>query len=369
MGSSNLPPWLDDTLLSPEELLGRIELLVPAQLDPNRYVRRLVAARSIYVMLYSYAIEGLDRWIRPTAVIDMSSRQARKLNPGERREWLSRVQSAKRPRNVSGRWYSENSREQIRDESLRRLSELGIVVLRAGVTPTSPKPRYALAASVLPIFAPQFSAATLERAVESWQKEHLSAAALARLALDRKGATATTKRVRITLPNGESRHLAPGPSALLTRAVVEEFASRFLERPAVVLVSESARKVSYRDDELLNAAHLRIDSATTLPDVVMLDLGVDPPLLVFVECVATAGPVTDARRASLEALAVASGYSRKDVAYVTVFSDRSLPPFRANAPALAWGSFAWFVTEPDEVIFVRKGTQGRKTMLATLLRV
>ena len=368
MEPGRIPAWLDGELPAPEELLRRLEALVPPQLDPDRYVRRLVAARALFVMLYGYALEGTENWIRPTAVIDMSDLQAARFAPAVRREWLSRVQSARRPQDVPGRWYRENSRETIRDEALRRLVELGIVVQRPGVPPTSPKPRYALAASVLPVLAPSLSATALEREIRRWRKAHLSSAALARIALDRRGATATTRRVRITLPNGESRHLAPGPSAELTRAAVEELAPRFLARPAVLLVSESAQKVSYRDEELLRATDLRIEAATTLPDVVMIDLGVEPPLLVFVECVATGGAINEARRAALEALAVTSGYAAQDTAHVTVFGDRTEAQFRAHAAALAWGSFVWFASEPDNLVFLRRGGRRAKTTLAALLR-
>jgi hypothetical protein len=365
-----IPAWLDHELPSPERLQERLELLVPPQLDPENHVRRLVAARAIYVMLYGYAIEGSDTWIRPTTVIDMTPKQAAKLVPADRRAWLSRVQSARRPKNVPRRWYSENSRETIRDEALRRLVELGIVVQRPGVATSSPKPRYALATSVLPVFAPQLTGGALQQAVEAWQKKHLSAAALARLALDRKGAAPGTERVRITLPNGETRHLASGPSAELTRAVVEEFAPRFLARPAVLLVSESAQKISYRDEDLLKATGLRIEAATTLPDVVMMDLDDDthPPLLVFVECFATGGAINEPRRAALQAIATAGGFAPEDTAYVTVFKDRARSPFRGHAAALAWGSFAWFVTEPEDLVFFRKGATGARATLAALLR-
>jgi hypothetical protein len=363
-----IPKWLDRAIPPPEELRERLAALVPAQVDPERAASRLVAARTVYVMLYGYAIEGTDTWIRPTAVTDMTPEQASELEPAQRRDWLRRVQSPRRPKEVPNRWYSENTRETIRDEALRQLVRLGIVVERPGVTTTSPVPRYALAASVLPVFSPGLTRRALKRAIDGWQQQHLSRAALARIALDRKGATAQARRVRVALPNGEVRHLAPGPSAELTRAAVEDFARRFLVRPAVLLVSESAQKISYRDADLLRATGLGIEAAAALPDVVLMDLGVEPPLLVFVECVATAGAVSEPRRVALEALAVTSGFAPQDTAYVTVFQDRARSPFRASAASLAWGSFAWFTTEPEALVYLRKGDDGLRTTLAAILR-
>ena len=44
--------------------------------------------------------------------------------------------------------------------------------------------------------------------------------------------------------------MAPGPSSVIAKAVIEEFARRFLVNAAVVWVSESGAKVVARDDEL-----------------------------------------------------------------------------------------------------------------------
>jgi len=36
---------------------------------------------------------------------------------------------------------------------------------------------------------------------------------------------------------------------------------------------------------------------------------------------------------------------------VTAFEDRAVPAYRRLSAELAWGSFAWFATEPDHVVF------------------
>lgn len=341
-------------LLPPGQILERLRRTIPEELDPRGFVRREIAAKTIFVMLYGFAVEGRDRWIRPTAVTDMSDAQAQRQAGEERERWLDRVQSAKRP-SVEGRWYGENTREPIRDETLKRLVELGAVVERAGIATTSPKPRYALARSFARLFDPTLQGEALEAAIEEWRSRHLSSAQLARLALSRKGAGANPDNVLARLPNGEVRRLASGPSADLTRAVIETFAAAFLQRPAVVLVSESARKATYRDEDLLRASGLRLDVAKTLPDVILLDLGSEPPLLVFVECVVSDGEITARRREDLERVATASGYDSSDCAYVTAFADRVRSPFKRVAASLAWGTFAWFQTEPDHLVVYRQG--------------
>lgn len=136
----------------------------------------------------------------------------------------------------------------------------------------------------------------------------------------------------------------------------------------MVLISESAQKIGYRDDETLRSVRLDIDAAGTLPDAVLVDVAVDPPLVVFVECVVTAGSVTERRRTELETIALNAGYRPSDCAFVSVFHDRVGSPFKATSTSLAWGSFAWFETEPDHLLFLRDGRRLEPVTLAGLLR-
>ncbi|HVR95657.1 MAG TPA: BsuBI/PstI family type II restriction endonuclease [Thermoanaerobaculia bacterium] len=351
-----------------EEIHRRLNLIIPPQLDPRNWARRGTASKVVFVMLYGYAVEGFNRWIRPTAVTDMTDEQAALTYPEERVRWLDRVQGRKRPRDLRGRWYEENSREQIRDETIRSLVDLGIVIKRPGVATNSPAPQYALAKDFTDLFHPDITGEDLQKAIVSWRQKHLSPAELARLALARSGAGAKNENILVYLPSGETRRLAPGPSSLLTKAVVEEFASRFLNNPAVVMISESAKKMTFQDEQLARAIGLTIPVSKTLPDLILVDLDSNPPMLVFVECVATEGPISEQRRGELEALAVAAGYSPSDCSYVTAFEDRAAPTFTRIAASLAWGSFVWFKTEPDHIVFLREGGEGRSTTLSTLLR-
>ena len=320
--------WLDERLPEVEEIRRRLARVIPGAQDPQGWIHRELAAKTVFVMLYGYAVEGHDRWIRPTAVTDMTDEQAARQDPESRKGWLDEVQGRGRPQVIPGRWYSENTRESIRDETLRSLVQLGVVVERAGLPTTSPKPRYALAKDFADLLSPTLAGDDLARAIETWQGEHLSPAVLARLVLLRKGAGAGTERVLVELPNGERRRLAPGPSSELTRAVVEQFARRFLKIPAVIMISESAQKLGYKDDEVSSAIGFSIKTSGTLPDAILADLDATPPLIVFVECVVTDGPINERRKHELEELALGGGFLPTDCAYVTTFLDRDRSPSR-----------------------------------------
>ena len=83
-------------------------------------------------------------------------------------------------------------------------------------------------------------------AVKRWQGERLHPLAIARIALLRQGAAANTDRVEVVFPNRAVRQLAPGPSSVISKAVVEIFAPAFLYQPAVLLLSESGDRSSPR---------------------------------------------------------------------------------------------------------------------------
>ena len=91
-------------------------------------------------------------------------------------------------------------------------------------------------------------------------------------------------------------------------------------------------------------------------------------MLVFVEVVASDGPVTEQRRKALLDLIAASprGYRPEHAAFVTAYMDRGGDPARRTMPSLAWRSFAWFVSEPDKLVQLHDGTTAMKKLAALL---
>lgn len=115
-------------------------------------------------------------------------------------------------------------------------------------------------------------------------------------------------------------------------------------------MSESKRKVVARDEELARAVGLPIAAQKVLPDIILADLATPDPLLVFVEAVASDGPISDARRQDLLRILHEGGHDPRNAAFVTAFLDRGTGPYRRLAPSIAWGSFVWFVSEPDRIV-------------------
>lgn len=352
-------------LLAVAGIQQRLGDIFPEGTANRGYCTREIAAKTIYVMLYIGAIE--DRaFLRPNQVTRMTDAQAARTDDASRAAWAEG--SLRKEGDIPGRWYAVDTREPIRDETLREgLVRIGAAMVRPGLPTTSAAPRYSLKASFAALFEPNLSGQALAEAVASWQNENLSKGALARIRLASTGAIASTAGVMVTFPNGETRRLAQGPSSTIAKAVLETFSARFLENPGVIFLSESGNKVVRRDEELAREIGLDIPADRYLPDILLVDLGPKTPLLVFVEVVASDGPINAHRKSAFLQITRAAGFADDSVAFVTAYMDRSRPAFRKTVAELAWNSFAWFASEPEHIIVLREGASGSTARLHTLL--
>lgn len=308
-------------------------------------------------MLYAGAVEGTDRWVRPDQVTKMSDAQAAKSDQASREKWAALSLVSGGMKHVPGRWYAANTREPIRDETLRALLAVGAVVERQGLPTTSAKPRYTLARDFFGLLLKlSREGEDWVSAIAGWQAAHLTPAALNRISLLRQGAVVSpsSDRVRVTFPNGEARLMLPGPSTVIAKAVVEQFATRFLRQAGVIFLSESGNKVVARDDHLAGLLGLKLDYARNLPDIILADIYTDASKVVFVEVVATDGAVTAQRKAALMDVCIGAGLKVPEVYFVTAFADRSAPAFRKLVSEIAWGTFAWFASEPEKILAFRE---------------
>lgn len=337
-----------------ELIIERLPLIFTEGIENRNYVIRDMAARTIFVMFYSGAVEGVDLWIRPSQVTDMTNEQAALVDETSRRNWIKYSLSSKKIR-PSSTWYAGNSREPIRDETIKSgLIPCGAVVVRLGLPITSLKPRYAIKKDFAALFDINLVGDDLQLAISDWQDKHLSKNALSRLRLVKHGALVAEDAVPVIFPNGETRALQSGPSSVIAKAVIEIFANKYLKKPAVLWLSESGNKVVARDDELARSLGLTIDPSKTLPDIILIDLGDldsgEDMLVVFIEVVASDGPINRERKSTLTDMALAAGFDEKHLAFLTAYFDRGKAEFKKSVSELAWGSYAWCLSEPDNII-------------------
>ena len=351
---STLPPYV-----SKEVIAERLPMIFPAGTENRNYCVRDLAASTIFSAIYIGAIEGTARFFGPVHVYRMTAEQAASAD-GEAREDYNAAVLAKRM--VEGsRWYADNTREPIRDETLRDgLVSIGAVTNRQDLPTNSGAPRYALKKDFAKLFDPSLEGESLEQAITEFQANHLSKSALTRLAILQAGAAVSDTGILVNFPNGETRLLAPGPSSIIAKAVIEVFAPAFFEAPAVLWLSESANKVGFRDEKIARSIGLNIEPDKNLPDLILADLGPSDPLIVFVEVVATDGAVTARRKQAFHELTDEAGFDRRQVVGVTAYQDRQSAGFKKTVTQLAWGSFAWFASEPKHIITLHESIEGRK---------
>jgi hypothetical protein len=356
-------------VVSPRTIEEWLPRIFPEGTPARNYVTRQISAKTVFVMLYIGAVEGTNRWMRPDQVTKMTDAQAGKLAEPERLRWSLDSIAKKSSLDLSLRWYQPNTREPIRDETLRSgLIRLGAVVQRTDVPTTSSLPRYALARDFYELLLVlRENPGKAEDEISAWQARHLDRSALSRVELLRRGTvrSGTDSRVTIRYPNGETRLVAPGPSSVISKAVIEEFIPRFLREPGVLLVSDSSEKIVSRDEQLARDLGLNLDAARTLPDIILVDLHANKTRLIFIEVVATDGAVTEARKEALTQFASAAGYSAEYLLFVTAFLDRTASSFRRLASEIAWDSYAWFTAEPEHLLHFQKGP--KLTLLSTLI--
>jgi hypothetical protein len=336
-------------LVSIEDISRRLNMIFPAGTSNRQHIVKLNTARVVFCALYIGAIDGNDRWFAPRHLYRMTDDISMQADPTARLSYYTKV-----PKSSGNAWYADNSREGARDEGVRQgLLPLNAMIKRQGIDTTSSKGRYALHPEFAALFNPLLTGTALVAAVNNWQEKFLTGAARARAAI---AGTMDDAQVTIYHPQGGATVLPPGESPLITKAVVEEFAIRFLSRPAVVWISDSMVK-KFSDDRLNDVLKINLDVASLLPDVVLVDLTTPGLAIIFVEVVSSDGPVSELRKAAiLELLATSPmAYSPNDAIFVTAYRDRSARPAGRAIRDLAWGSFAWFMSEPEHLVQFHDG--------------
>lgn len=350
-GNEPFPPYASRELIA-----ERLPLIFPEGTPNRTYCIRELSASTVFAALYIGAVEGAGIFLGPVHVYRMTTEQAAKPEAAERQAYAANI--LKKNSHIPGtRWYADNTREPIRDETLRDgLVAIGAVLRREDLPTTSGLPRYALKADFAALFDPDLIDEALKQSIDDFQIRHLSKSALARVSIMLSGAAGRASGVLVTFPNGETRQLAPGSSSVIAQAVIEVFASTYLDQPAVIWLSESGNKIVMRDDRIANAIGLKIDASANLPDLILADLGPEEPLIVFVEVVATDGAITPRRQEAIFDLTDPAGFKRSQVAFLTAYHDRQSAGFKKTVAQLGWGSYAWFVSEPQNIVVLRSGS-------------
>lgn len=340
----SLPP-----LPTIEEIQVRLASIFPPEFPDRSILIGTMAARVVFVFLYGGFVEGQERFMRPSHVYLFTEEQAQKTSDAERLEWLSTA-NRQGYRTPGKRWYADTSREPIRDDLMRnRLLRMGIMQKLPGYSPTASTPINYISSDFAALFSPALANVALAAAIQAWAARHLDQATRQRMILKAQGINAKSGDLLVDLPDGTRIRITAGQSSVIAKDLIEQFAHRHLESPALLWLSASDKKSLPQFAEMSASVGLKFDLNAELPDVIFADMK-EPIRFLFCEIVATDGPVTEARKQALLAIVSESQIPERAVEFLTAFEDREAPAFRKTFSQIAVDSLIWFRTEPDLLV-------------------
>ncbi|MGW3723198.1 BsuBI/PstI family type II restriction endonuclease [Streptomyces sp. NPDC005133] len=360
MTDANAGAWYLPALLATKEAYQqRLELILPQTLTGVTYTANPAAAATVFTAMYVGAIDNVHP-IRPTTITWMSNAVADHRDDTHRKAYYAAAISSAGEKavrelcaaagyNRGDSWYANNSREPVRDESIKALKENGAILVLTDVPTTSARPRYTLEPGFAALLAPELTGEELAAAIVQWQGSHLTPTGRRRASL-LSDPSRSTDSITVNLPGGGTRTLHPGASSRILKGVVEQFAVTRLQLPNVIFISQSGEKVNLLDGQGLSDMGLQVDQALLLPDCIIADLAADRDDIWFIEVVATDGPITEKRKQDLLAWATSQNHPAERCQFLTAFESRTASAAKKSLPQLASGSHAWFSNEADGLL-------------------
>ncbi len=346
-------------LLPLDDCASRLEMIFPrAAFDT--VLSNPLAASAVAAMVYVDAIVPDDgdladmaTWARPSMCLWLSDAAYAHDDEASRSAWWNAAMgSAKRVAALLEGWgeqfeprYADGSRETLRDETFPKWLDEGAMRVRPGIKTTSSQPRWALTRSFAELFDPALVSDELAAKIDAWRDAHMSPGGRLK-ALTAQQRAQRAHAVRVALPDGEVRSLEPGEASVILKGVIELWAPRRLVDPVVLTISEPGDKIYTADSDVLRRLGVAINSATLLPDAVLVDIGVEPPTFWIVEAVASDGPIDEDRKRGLVRWAVGQRIPEADCRFLTAFGSRNSGPARRRLKDLAIGTYAWYADEP-----------------------
>lgn len=241
-------------------------------------------------------------------------------------------------REVIGKKVAENTREAYRKTSLFPLMNYGIVV-RHQLSTNDPNTYYRL--------HPDLDRLFIEKDKERQNKtirELTGRSTKLRAQTIKKESLHIDILVKISVK--EEHSLSKGRHNLLEKAVVELFAPAILKEPLVVYLGDTTPRAGYQNRSLMRKLNLPINTAASLPDVILYS---EPEShLIIVEVVTSSGPVNSMRLEQLQKFTEGPEKLGIQVSYVTAFHSRAV--FRRFIEDIAWGSSVWIENEPNNIV-------------------
>ena len=235
--------------------------------------------------------------------------------------------------------YAPNTRETFRRQSMHQFVQAGVCLYNpdnAERPVNSPKAVYQISPAVLKVLR-AYGTAKYKRKLQEHLSVHKTLAAM--YAKEREMAM-----VPLKIKDGVEISLSAGDHSLLIRAIVEEFAPRFVCGGTLVYVGDTGDKCGFFDVGLLAKLGVMLDNHGKLPDVVIYNA--KKKWLFLIESVTSHGPVDSKRHTELEELFARCTAGR---VYVSAFPNRKI--FMKYLESIAWETEVWIASAPSHMVY------------------
>lgn len=234
--------------------------------------------------------------------------------------------------------YAPNTRETFRRQTIHQLVAAGIALYNPD-DPARPvnsrKAVYQIEPDTL-ILLRSFGTAAWNKNLGKYLKTRKTLTA--RYAKERE-----MKKLPVKLVTGETIRLSPGAHSQLIKAIIEEFAQRFVPGGILIYAGDTGDKWGYFDKELLAKLGVAVDGHGKMPDVVLYYP--EREWLLLAESVTSHGPVNGKRH---EELARLFAKSKAGLVYVTAFPSRAI--MARYLGKIAWETEVWCADAPSHLI-------------------
>ena len=237
-----------------------------------------------------------------------------------------------------GKQYAPNTRETFRRQTMHQLVAAGIALYNPDnpARPVnSPKAVYQIEPDTLKLLR-TFGTAAWIKNLAAYQKNRKTLTA-------RYARAREMRKLPVNLAAGETIRLSPGDHSKLIKAVIEEFAPRFVPGGVLIYAGDTGEKWGYFDKELLAKLGVEVDDHGKMPDVVLYCP--KRGWLLLVESVTSHGPVDGKRHDELAHLFEGS---TAGLVYVTAFPSRAI--MTRYLGEIAWETEVWVADAPSHLI-------------------
>lgn len=237
-----------------------------------------------------------------------------------------------------GREYAPNTRETFRRQSMHQFIQAGICLYNPDKPErpvNSPKAVYQIEPELLEVLK-TFGTSQYKNQLEKYFS-------VRKTLLERHAKLRDMNMLPVKLKDNAEIKISMGEHSELIKAIVEDFAPRYVPNGDLIYVGDTGDKVGYFDSDLLESLCVKLDNHGKFPDVIIYHT--EKNWLLLIESVTSHGPVDYKRHEELECL---FSNSTAGLVYVSAFPNKKI--FLKYLGSISWETEVWIADSPTHMI-------------------